>query len=57
MPRQRGGVLRVAGSLFGLGCWAIGLFSVFGGSDTLPELNASARWVSASRRSWSVWSR
>jgi hypothetical protein len=25
--------------MFGLGCWAIGLFSIFGGSDTLPELN------------------
>ena len=31
--------LRTAGCLFGLGCWAIGLFSIFGGSDTLPELN------------------
>jgi hypothetical protein len=40
VPRHRGEwSLRVAGSLFGLGCWAIGLFSVFGGSDTLPELN------------------
>ena len=39
MPRQREWPLRVAGSLFGLGCWAIGLFSIFGGSETLPELN------------------
>ena len=31
--------LRLAGCLFGLGCWAIGLFSIFGGGDTLPELN------------------
>jgi hypothetical protein len=31
--------LRIAGCLFGLGCWTIGLFSIFGGSDSLPELN------------------
>jgi hypothetical protein len=31
--------LRIAGSLFGLGCCAIGLFSMFGGGDGLPELN------------------
>jgi hypothetical protein len=31
--------LRVVGSLFGLGCGAIGLFSIFGGGDDLPELN------------------
>jgi hypothetical protein len=31
--------LRIAGCLFGLGCWAIGLFSIFGGSENLPELN------------------
>jgi hypothetical protein len=31
--------LRIAGCLFGLGCFAIGLFSIFGGSDTLPEFN------------------
>jgi hypothetical protein len=31
--------LRLAGSLFGLGCCAIGLFSIFGGGDQLPELN------------------
>jgi hypothetical protein len=31
--------LRIAGSLFGLGCCAIGLFSIFGGGDRLPELN------------------
>jgi hypothetical protein len=31
--------LRIAGSLFGLGCFAIGLFSIFGGSETLPDLN------------------
>jgi hypothetical protein len=40
MPRQRDEwPLRMAGSLFGLGCCAIGLFSIFGGSETLPELN------------------
>jgi hypothetical protein len=40
VPRQRHQwPLRIAGCLFGLGCWAIGLFSIFGGSDTLPELN------------------
>jgi hypothetical protein len=31
--------LRIAGSLFGLGCCAIGLFSMFGGGEALPELN------------------
>ena len=31
--------LRVAGSLFGLGCCAIGLFSIFGGGDALPEVS------------------
>jgi hypothetical protein len=31
--------LRIAGSLFGLGCCAIGLFSIFGGGEDLPELN------------------
>jgi hypothetical protein len=31
--------LRIAGSLFGLGCGAIGLFSIFGGGEQLPELN------------------
>ena len=31
--------LRIAGSLFGLGCCAVGLFSIFGGGDSLPELN------------------
>jgi hypothetical protein len=31
--------LRIAGSLFGLGCCAVGLFSVFGGGEALPELN------------------
>jgi len=31
--------LRIAGSLFGLGCCAIGLFSIFGGGEQLPELN------------------
>lgn len=31
--------LRTAGCLFGLGCCAIGLFSILGGSDNLPELN------------------
>ena len=31
--------LRIAGSLFGLGCCAIGLFSMFGGGDDLPALN------------------
>ena len=40
MPRRRDEwPLRIAGSLFGLGCCAIGLFSIFGGSKTLPELN------------------
>jgi hypothetical protein len=31
--------LRVAGSLFGLACSALGLFSIFGGGEQLPELN------------------
>jgi hypothetical protein len=31
--------LRLAGSLFGLGCGAVGLFSIFGGGEQLPELN------------------
>jgi hypothetical protein len=31
--------LRIAGSLFGLGCGAIGLFSILGGGAQLPELN------------------
>jgi hypothetical protein len=31
--------LRVAGSLFGVGCCAVGLFSIFGGGGNLPELN------------------
>jgi hypothetical protein len=31
--------LRIAGSLFGLACCAVGLFSMFGGGDTLPEVN------------------
>ena len=31
--------LRIAGSLFGLGCCAVGLFSMFGGSDQLPAIN------------------
>ena len=31
--------LRIAGSLFGLGCCAVGLFSIFGGGEQLPELN------------------
>jgi hypothetical protein len=31
--------LRIAGSLFGLGCCAVGLFSIFGGGEILPELN------------------
>jgi hypothetical protein len=40
VPRRRDEwPLRIAGSLFGLGCCAIGLFSIFGGSETLPELN------------------
>jgi hypothetical protein len=40
VSRRRGEwPLRIAGSLFGLGCCAIGLFSIFGGSATLPELN------------------
>jgi hypothetical protein len=40
MLRQRGEwPLRIAGSLFGLGCCAVGLFSVFGGGESLPELN------------------
>jgi hypothetical protein len=37
--RRREWPLRIAGSLFGLGCCAIGLFSIFGGSESLPELN------------------
>ena len=40
MPRYRNEwPLRIAGSLFGAGCLAVGLFSMFGGGDTLPELN------------------
>jgi hypothetical protein len=40
VPRQRDQwPLRIAGCLFGLGCCAIGLFSLFGGGDALPELN------------------
>jgi hypothetical protein len=31
--------LRLAGSLFGLGCCALGLFSLFGGGEQLPELS------------------
>jgi hypothetical protein len=31
--------LRIAGSLFGLACCAVGLFSMFGGGEDLPELN------------------
>jgi hypothetical protein len=31
--------LRLAGSLFGLACCALGLFSIFGGGEQLPELN------------------
>jgi hypothetical protein len=31
--------LRLAGSLFGLGCGALGLFSIFGAGEQLPELN------------------
>jgi hypothetical protein len=31
--------LRIAGSLFGVGCCAVGLFSIFGGGENLPELN------------------
>jgi hypothetical protein len=38
--RQRGQwPLRIAGSLFGLACCALGLFSIFGGGDELPALN------------------
>jgi hypothetical protein len=38
--RQRGQwPLRIAGSLFGLACCALGLFSIFGGSEQLPALN------------------
>jgi hypothetical protein len=40
MLRQRGQwPLRIAGSLFGLGCCALGLFSIFGGGEQLPDLN------------------
>jgi hypothetical protein len=31
--------LRIAGSLFGLASCALGLFSLFGGGEQLPELN------------------
>ena len=31
--------LRLAGSLFGLACCALGLFSIFGGGEQLPALN------------------
>jgi hypothetical protein len=38
--RQRGQwPLRIAGSLFGLACCALGLFSIFGGGEQLPALN------------------
>jgi hypothetical protein len=38
--RQRGQwPLRLAGSLFGLACCALGLFSIFGGGEQLPDLN------------------
>jgi hypothetical protein len=38
--RQRGQwPLRIAGSLFGLACCALGLFSIFGGGEQLPTLN------------------
>jgi hypothetical protein len=36
-PRQW--PLRLAGSLFGLACCALGLLSIFGGGEQLPELN------------------
>ena len=40
MTRRRDDwLLRIAGCLFGLGCCAIGLFSLFGGSASLPHLN------------------
>lgn len=40
MPRLgREWPLRLAGSLFGLGCGAVGLFSIFGGGADLPALN------------------
>jgi hypothetical protein len=29
----------MAGSLFGLACCALGLFSIFGGGEQLPDLN------------------
>jgi hypothetical protein len=38
LPRDQW-ALRIAGCLFGLGCGAIGLFSIFGGGAELPELN------------------
>ena len=39
MLRQRNQLpLRIAGSLFGLACCALGLFSILGG-EPLPELN------------------
>jgi hypothetical protein len=31
--------LRMAGSLFGLGCCVIGLFSMFGAGEQVPEFN------------------
>jgi hypothetical protein len=58
MLRQRGQwPLRIAGSLFGLGCCALGLFSIFGGGEQLPDLNRERATASASPRSWSAWLR
>ena len=39
LRRDNAWPLRIAGSVFGLGCCAVGLFSMFGGGETLPELN------------------
>ena len=39
LRRDNAWPLRIAGSLFGLGCCAVGLFSMFGGGESLPELN------------------
>lgn len=38
--RRRAWGLRLVGSLFGLGAWAVGLYSLLGGSEAKPGLGA-----------------